>query len=147
MSISPYVYPGIGTLPVRLQIEGKRKGMVLYNADNIFRAAVRVFEICNKEKYSADLVKSKTRKREIVEIRQCAMYLIQSHTKMSLNATGAMFSGRDHSTVIHGVRTWQDLIDTSKKHYEITESVRNMVEQIVQEDEARVRQKQMLNNN
>lgn len=147
MKVSPYVYPGIGTLKVRVQVEGKKQGMVLYNSEIIFRATIQVFQIDNKESYPDKLVMSKTRKREIVEIRQCAMYLIQQHTRMSLKATGLMFSGRDHSTVIHAVRTWQDLIDTSRRHKEITESVKQMVAQIIQQDEANARQKQMLKNN
>src|SRR3546814_18496658 len=60
-------------------------------------------------------VKSKSRKREIVQARQISMYLAKSHTKASLKSIGQFFGGRDHSTVIYACQTVDDLIDTDKK--------------------------------
>lgn len=121
--VSPYVYPGIGDLKVQMQIE---KGEVLkpkYNKHIILDACIKVFNTELHESFTKEFVKSKTRKREIVEIRQCAMYIMQKETKLPLKAIGGFFNGRDHSTVIHACRTWSDLMDTSRRFVEITESV------------------------
>lgn len=59
-----------------------------------------------------------SRKRQIVEARQLAMYLAKNHTKTSLKAIGEKFGGRDHSTVIHSCKTVQDLLDTDEKFKE-----------------------------
>ncbi len=64
---------------------------------------------------SVDQLKSKTRKREIVQARQISMYYAKSMTKASLKSIGTYFGGRDHSTVIHACQTVNDLIDTDKK--------------------------------
>jgi chromosomal replication initiator protein len=61
------------------------------------------------------MVKSPTRKREIVQARQISMYLSKSLTKSSLKSIGAFYGGRDHSTVIYACQTVEDLIDTDKK--------------------------------
>lgn len=64
---------------------------------------------------SVDQLKSKTRKREIVQARQISMYYAKNMTKASLKSIGTYFGGRDHSTVIHACQTVNDLMDTDKK--------------------------------
>lgn len=64
---------------------------------------------------TVDQLKSKTRKREIVQARQISMYFAKQLTKASLKNIGMHFGGRDHSTVIHACQTVNDLIDTDKK--------------------------------
>jgi chromosomal replication initiator protein len=64
---------------------------------------------------SVEQLKSKTRKREIVQARQISMYYAKSMTKASLKSIGTYFGGRDHSTVIHACQTVNDLMDTDKK--------------------------------
>jgi len=71
--------------------------------------------VCEYFEVPVEMVKSKTRKREIVQARQISMYLAKSHTKTSLKSIGQFFGGRDHSTVIYACQTVEDLIDTDKK--------------------------------
>lgn len=71
--------------------------------------------VCEYFEVPVEIVKSKTRKREIVQARQISMYLAKSHTKTSLKSIGAFFGGRDHSTVIYACQTVEDLIETDKK--------------------------------
>ncbi|UYZ59201.1 chromosomal replication initiator protein DnaA [Hymenobacter latericus] len=63
---------------------------------------------------AVDLLKAKTRKKEVVTARQVAMYFAKEHTNHSLKSIGYHFGGRDHSTVIHSVQTVSDLIDSDK---------------------------------
>lgn len=62
-----------------------------------------------------ELMKSKTRKREVVQARQIAMYYAKSLTKNSLATIGAQCGGKDHATVLHACRTVNNLIDTDKR--------------------------------
>lgn len=71
--------------------------------------------VCDYFGISIDMVKSKTRKREIVQARQISMYFAKDLTKSSLKTIGMHFGGRDHSTVIHACQTVNDLIETDKK--------------------------------
>lgn len=54
---------------------------------------------------SVDELKDKTRKKEIVNARQVAMYLAKEYTGHSLKSIGHQFGGRDHSTVIHAIQS------------------------------------------
>ena len=71
--------------------------------------------VCDYFEVPVEMVKSKLRKREIVQARQISMYLAKNHTKSSLKSIGAFFGGRDHSTVIYACQTVEDLIETDKK--------------------------------
>jgi chromosomal replication initiator protein len=62
-----------------------------------------------------ELLKSKTRKREVVQARQIAMYFAKSMTKSSLASIGLQCGGKDHATVLHACRTVNNLLETDKK--------------------------------
>lgn len=62
-----------------------------------------------------EILKSKTRKREIVQARQIAMYFSKKMTKSSLANIGAHCGGKDHATVLHACRTVNNLSETDKQ--------------------------------
>lgn len=63
----------------------------------------------------ADMVESKTRKREICQIRQTAHYCAKELTKDSLWTIGNEIGGKDHATVLNSCRSIQNLMATNKK--------------------------------
>lgn len=74
--------------------------------------------VCDYFNLPLELMKSKTRKREVVQARQIAMYFSKSLTKSSLATIGSHCGGKDHATVLHACRTVNNLIDTDK-HFRI----------------------------
>lgn len=70
--------------------------------------------VCNFFNVPAEMLQSKTRKREIVQARQIAMYFSKSLTKSSLATIGAHIGGKDHATVLHACKTVNNLIETDK---------------------------------
>jgi chromosomal replication initiator protein len=66
--------------------------------------------VCEYFEVPIEMVKSQTRKREIVQASQISMYLAKAHTKSSLKSIGNFFGGRDHSTVIYACQTVEDLL-------------------------------------
>lgn len=71
--------------------------------------------VCDYFNLPLELMKSKTRKREVVQARQIAMYFSKSLTKYSLASIGAHCGGKDHATVLHACRTVNNLIETDKR--------------------------------
>lgn len=58
---------------------------------------------------------SKSRRRQIVQARQIAMYLSRKLIKnCSLTTIGSEIGGKDHSTVLHACSTVEDLMQTDK---------------------------------
>ncbi len=70
--------------------------------------------VCDYFGIPIDLVLSKTRKREIVQARQVAMFFSKSLTKSSLTTIGSRIGGKDHATVLHACKTVNNLIETDK---------------------------------
>ncbi len=60
-------------------------------------------EICRYYRLDEDQIRSQSRSRECLNARQIAMYLIRRMTNLSLDDTGKLFGGRDHSTVLNSI--------------------------------------------
>jgi len=71
--------------------------------------------VCDYFDLPIEMLKSKTRKRQVVQARQIAMYFAKNMTKSSLSSIGAHCGGKDHATVLHACRTVNNLIETDKK--------------------------------
>ena len=71
--------------------------------------------VCDYFDLPIELLKSKTRKREVVQARQIAMYFAKKMTKSSLANIGAHCGGKDHATVLHACRTVNNLQETDKQ--------------------------------
>ncbi|HCT31276.1 MAG TPA: chromosomal replication initiator protein DnaA [Bacteroidales bacterium] len=71
--------------------------------------------VCEYFGLPSDVLQTKTRKREIVQARQIAMYFSKSMTKSSLSTIGSIIGGKDHATVLHACKTVNNLKDTDKR--------------------------------
>jgi chromosomal replication initiator protein len=71
--------------------------------------------VCNYFNIAVDQLQSKTRKREIVQARQVAMYFSKTLTKASLANIGSQIGGKDHATVLHACKTVNNLLETDKR--------------------------------
>lgn len=72
---------------------------------------------------STDQMISKARSNDIAKPRQIAMYLCKNMTNTSLDSIGTLLGGRDHSTIIHGIRKVTE-------EYEKNENTQNLIETI-----------------
>lgn len=71
---------------------------------------------------------SKCRKRELVELRMMFCYIARS-MKYNLGVIGNKLGGRDHTTVIHGVNTFVNLIETSDPFREKFQKILNHIKE------------------
>ena len=71
--------------------------------------------VCDYFNLPMELLKSKTRRREVVQARQIAMFFAKRMTKSSLASIGAQCGGKDHATVLHACKTVNNLLDTDKR--------------------------------
>ena len=71
--------------------------------------------VCDYFNIPIETMKSKTRKREIVQCRQLAMYFSKQMTKNSLAMIGKYCGNKDHATVLHACKTVNNLSDTDKR--------------------------------
>lgn len=79
--------------------------------------------VCEYFSIPDDLLRAKTRKKEIALARQIAMYVVKKTTSSSLKTIGLHFGGRDHTTVIHAVDTVQNLMKTDPRCREDVQNI------------------------
>ena len=70
--------------------------------------------LCKHWSVSQEEVFSKSRKANIVMVRQVAMYMAQQHTKLTSSKIGLFIGGRNHATVLHSIRQVKDRMTTDK---------------------------------
>ena len=70
-----------------------------------------------------EMLHTKTRKREIVQARQIAMFFSKNLTKSSLSTIGSLIGGKDHATVLHACKTINNLIETDKRFKSQVDSI------------------------
>ena len=73
---------------------------------------------------SMDQMVSKSRSSDIAKPRQIAMFLCTKMTDSSLDVIGSFLGGRDHSTIIHGIKK-------VKEEYETNESTKSLIDTIM----------------
>ena len=79
--------------------------------------------VCDYFNMQVDALQTKTRKREVVQARQIAMYFSKSLTKYSLTSIGAQIGAKDHATVLHACKTVNNLKDTDKNFRQYVEDI------------------------
>ena len=89
--------------------------------ENIQTIVASYFKISLKEMLSP------RRSKSLVRPRHIAMYLSKKHTTKSLPDIGRNFSNRDHTTVIHAVKTVEKLMAKEKNYMEDIERIKNQL--------------------
>ena len=84
--------------------------------------------VCEYFNISREELVSKSRKRQIVQARQIAMYLSRNLiSNCSLATIGQETGGKDHATVLHACTTVSDLMATDKVFRKYVADIRAMV--------------------
>ena len=84
--------------------------------------------VCDYFNITRDDLLSKSRKRQIVQARQIAMYLSRNLiSNCSLSTIGAEIGGKDHATVLHACTTVADLMSTDKVFRKYVSDIESML--------------------
>ncbi len=83
--------------------------------------------VCEYFNITRDTLLSKSRKRNIVQARQIAMYMSRSLINCSLSTIGTELGGKDHATVLHACSTVSDLMSTDKTFRQYVSDIEKML--------------------
>lgn len=76
---------------------------------------------------STDQMISKTRINDIAKPRQIAMYLCKDMTAAPLDTIGALLGGRDHSTIIYGIKKITDEYAKDENFHHLIETIKKKI--------------------
>ncbi|PWD99978.1 chromosomal replication initiator protein DnaA [Marinilabilia rubra] len=86
-------------------------------------------KVCEFYGLDINVLQSKTRKREIVQARQVAMFFSKNLTNSSLSAIGAVIGRRDHATVLHACKAVKNLQETNTEFKHQLKEIESMIRQ------------------
>ena len=84
--------------------------------------------VCDYLNIGENKIRDKTRKKEIVQARQLAMYRSKELTKSSFKTIGLHFGGRDHSTVVHACASIEKQKENDSALREMIGNLKNQIE-------------------
>ena len=70
--------------------------------------------VCSHFGLEPATIHTKSRKREVVQARQIAMYLAKNNTDFSTSKIGTLIGNKDHATVLHACKTVRELREVDK---------------------------------
>jgi chromosomal replication initiator protein len=70
--------------------------------------------VCKHFDLEPSAIHTKSRKREVVQARQIAMYLAKNHTDFSTSKIGKFIGNKDHATVLHACKTVKGQLEVDK---------------------------------
>jgi chromosomal replication initiator protein len=88
-------------------------------------------EVSSEFCISVEHIRSKTRRRDIIDPRQIAMYFLREYTELSLKAIGDVLGGKHYTTVIHALNCVSNnmFLDSYKRRVErIDKSIKIVIQ-------------------
>ncbi len=117
-------YNNLVHLPINREIAEKELANIITPDEPREITPQLIIEVVSEHYHiSVDQMISKTRSSNVAKPRQVAMYLCKTMTECPLDTIGALLGGRDHSTIIHGIKK-------VTAEYNSNETIRNTIETI-----------------
>jgi chromosomal replication initiator protein len=116
-------YASFANEPITIELAEKtlerflKKQRAILTPDIIIDTIKEYFNITDKD------LKSKKRTKSISYPRQICMYLLKEKLNISLSEIGTIFGGRDHSTVIHSIKTIEEKLKNDTEIKEVIDFI------------------------
>ena len=121
-------YATLGHRDIDVELAQSVTGKIVGEDQTSVSMETIISTVCEYFKITREMMLSKSRKRQIVQARQIAMYecrnLIQN---CSLSTIGAELGGKDHATVLHACGIVNDLMSTDKSFRQWVEDIEGMI--------------------
>lgn len=101
--------------------ESEKVDMILYTCEKITGITM-------------EQLRSKSRKREIKDVRHMAATLSSEYTNLTLKEIGQLMGKRDHSTIHNSLDTCKDLRDSEKKFNKVFLKIEEVIKEAVKPD-------------
>ena len=121
-------YASLGHNDITVALAESVTGKIVGEAENEVSIDTIIRTVCEYFNITRDMLLSKTRKRQIVQARQIAMYECRNLIpNCSLSTIGSELGGKDHATVLHACTTVQDLMATDRSFRQYVTDIEGMI--------------------
>ncbi len=121
-------YATLGHRNINVDLAQSVTGKIVSEQETEVNIDLIIKTVCDYFNITRDMMLSSSRKRQIVQARQIAMYECRNLVKnCSLSTIGAELGGKDHATVLHACTTVQDLMSTDKLYRQWVDDIEEMI--------------------
>ena len=121
-------YASLGHKDITVSLAESVTGKIVGETESEVSIDTIVKTVCEYFNITRDTLLSKTRKRQIVQARQIAMYECRNLIpNCSLSTIGSELGGKDHATVLHACSTVQDLMSTDRGFRQWVSDIEGMI--------------------
>ena len=121
-------YATLGHRDIDVELAQSITGKIVGEEEDQVSVGTIISTVCEYFNVTRDHLLSKTRKRQIVQARQIAMYECRNLIpNCSLSTIGSELGGKDHATVLHACSTVQDLMSTDKLFRQWVSDIESML--------------------
>lgn len=125
--ISLIAHSTLAQKPVTVELAESVTGQIVSEEKNELTIDKVMQTVCEYFNITREMLLSKSRKRQIVQARQIAMFLCRNRINCSLSTIGTEIGGKDHATVLHACSTVSDLIETDKMFKQYVGDIEKML--------------------
>ena len=93
--------------------------------------------VCKHFDLEPSAIHTKSRKREVVQARQIAMYLAKNHTDFSTSKIGKFIGNKDHATVLHACKTVKGQLEVDKSFNAEVQEIEALLTAFTPEEDVR----------
>lgn len=86
--------------------------------------------VCKHYGLENSAIHTKSRKREVVQARQVAMYLAKNHTDLSTSKIGKFIGNKDHATVLHACKTVKGQLEVDKSFNSDIKEIESLLKKV-----------------
>jgi len=122
--ISLLAHSTLTNMPIDISLAEKVISRIVNIAPKVMTVEHIRDTVCDYFNLSVDAISTRSRKMEVVQARQVAMYFSKMLTKSSLATIGMHIGRRDHATVLHACKKVEDLMDTDKHFRKEVEEIK-----------------------
>ena len=118
----------LGHRDITVELAESVTGKIVSEQETEVNTDLIIKTVCEYFNITREMMISKSRKRQIVQARQIAMYECRNLVPgCSLSTIGSQLGGKDHATVLHSCNMVQDLMSTDKLFRQWVEDIENMI--------------------
>ena len=121
-------YASLGHKDITVSLAESLIGKIVGEQQSDISIETIVHTVCEYFNITRDMLLSPSRKRQIVQARQIAMYECRNLVPTcSLSTIGSELGGKDHATVLHACTTVQNLMSTDRAFRQYVNDIEGMI--------------------
>ena len=124
IAISMMAQATIFNKEIDMELARKTVQKFTYAEEKIITIDDIIETVCKHYGMDVATIHTKSRKREVVQARQIAMFLAKDNTDFSTARIGKLIGNRDHATVLHAFKIIKEQEEVDKNFHEELEEIR-----------------------